>query len=92
MAKETSVWTYTPGRLYSMSIIPSSPFRPLFCSMVGDLFGLGLSDLQEEAQCCVACGGMMHFLFFTRFSFSRELQDSIEPISSSYLRLSRESR
>lgn len=92
MTKETSIWTYTPGRLYSMSAIPSSPFRPLFCSMVGDLFGLGLSDLQEKAQCCVACGGMMHFLLFTRFPFSCEPQDSIEPISSSYLRLSRESR
>lgn len=93
MAEETSVWTYIPHRLYSMSTIPSIPSRSLFCSMVGDLFGLGLSDFQEEAQWCVACGRMMlFFFFFRRLLFSRELQDTIESISSSYLRLSGESR
>lgn len=70
MAEETSVWTYIPHRLYSMSIVPSIPSTSLFCSMVGDLFGLGLSDFQEEAQWCVACGGMMLFFFFLEgFSF-----------------------
>lgn len=69
MAEETSVWTYIPHRLYSMSIVPSIPSRSLFCSMVGDLFGLGLSDFQEEAQWCVACGRMMLFFFLEGFSF-----------------------
>lgn len=92
MAEETSVWTYIPHRLYSMSIVPSIPSRSLFCSMVGELFGLGLSDFQEEAQWCVACSRMMLFFFFRRLLFSRELQDTIESISSSYLRLSGESR
>lgn len=64
MAEETSVWTYIPHRLYSMSIVPSIPSTSLFCSMVGDLFGLGLSDFQEEAQWCVACGVWRDDAFF----------------------------